>query len=176
MASPSTPALDIGLSLGSNLGDRLGHLREALRRILAKGQADLLAKAPVYETEPVGVKPEYAHLSFLNTVVVIRSRRPAKDWLPLLQEIERSMGRVRGGDRNAPRPVDVDILYAGNEFIDSAGLSVPHPRWAGRRFVVQPLADIVPNLVLPGQRKTVREVLKSLPADSEGVRLFAESW
>ena len=168
--------MEMGLSLGSNLGDRLENLREAVRRILAAGEAELVAKAPIYETEPVGVKAEYAHLAFLNTAIVIVTSRPVQDWLPILQRIEEEMGRVRGGDRNAPRPVDADILFAGDALIDSGGLSVPHPRWAQRRFVVQPLADMRPGLVLPGQRLTVAERLDQLPADTEAVHLFAEEW
>jgi 2-amino-4-hydroxy-6-hydroxymethyldihydropteridine diphosphokinase len=171
----NTP-VEMGLSLGSNLGDRLENLREAVRRILAAGEANLVAKAPIYETEPVGVKPEFAHLAFLNTAIVIASSRPVQAWLPILQEIEHDMGRVRGGDRNAPRPVDVDILFAGEALIDSGGLSVPHPRWAQRRFVVQPLADVRPDLVMPDQRLAVREILARLPADGEAVHLFAEEW
>ena len=74
------------------------------------------------------------------------------------------MGRVRGMDRNAPRPIDIDILYADDVMIDDDDLTLPHPRWSERRFVVQPLADVRPALCIPGQNRTVAEILAGMPA------------
>jgi 2-amino-4-hydroxy-6-hydroxymethyldihydropteridine diphosphokinase len=81
---------------------------------------------------------------------------------------------VRTEDRNAPRPIDIDIIFCGDEVVDSDLLQVPHARWAERRFVVQPLADVRPELVLPGTDEPVRKILAEMP-DNE-VRLFAERW
>jgi 2-amino-4-hydroxy-6-hydroxymethyldihydropteridine diphosphokinase len=167
---------EIAFSLGSNLGDRLANLREARRRIFAAPDARPAAQSPVYETEPVGVKPEYRDLRFLNAVLAVESDRPAEDWLETAAAIEREMGRARTADRCAPRPIDIDILYAGGRVLDGARLTVPHPRWAERRFVVRPLADIRPDLVLPGGARTVAEVLAALPDPPESVRLFAREW
>jgi 2-amino-4-hydroxy-6-hydroxymethyldihydropteridine diphosphokinase len=166
--------MEIGLSLGSNLGDRLAHLqaaREAIRRL--DGVA-LVAQAPVYETEPVGVKPEFAHLKFLNTVLILRSDRPAEDLQRELSGVEAQLGRVRGADRFAPRDIDIDLLFAGALWMETDRLILPHPRWAQRRFVVQPLADVRPDLVLPGAGCTVRAVLAALPP-GEAIALFAEA-
>lgn len=164
--------MEIGLSLGSNLGDRLAHLqaaREAVRRLPG---VTLVAQAPVYETEPVGVKPEFAHLTFLNTVLILASARPAAELQQDLAEVERRLGRVRGEDRFAPRAIDIDVLFAGDLWLETDRLTLPHPRWARRRFVVQPLADVRPDLVLPGAGRTVRAVLDALPP-GEGTAIFA---
>ena len=164
--------MEIGLSLGSNLGDRLAHLqaaREAVRRLPG---VTLVAQAPVYETEPVGVKPEFAHLTFLNTVLILASARPAAELQQDLAEVERRLGRIRGEDRFAPRAIDIDVLFAGDLWLETDRLTLPHPRWARRRFVVQPLADVRPDLVLPGAGRTVRAVLDALPA-GEGTAIFA---
>ena len=167
--------MEIGLCLGSNLGDRLGHFREAKRRILSLSDALFVAQSPVYETEPVDVAPEHAALSFLNAILIIERRGDATALPRQLRGIEEAMGRRRGPDRNSPRPMDVDIIYAGGVRISTPDLTVPHPRWSERRFVVQPLADVRPDLRLPGETRTVRQVLESLPSDKK-VSRFAETW
>ena len=90
-------------------------------------------------------------------------------------KIEKNLGRERTEDRNAPRPIDIDIIYAGDQIIDGGGLEVPHPRWAERRFVVQPLNDIRPNMILPQMNQPVSVILNSLPKD-EGLSVFDEKW
>lgn len=166
--------MEVGFSLGSNRGDLVANMREAKRRILDAPDVTFVAQSPLYETEPVGVSPEYADLKFMNAVLVVESKRTAAEWLEVLHRIEDDMGRRRTDDRNAPRPIDVDILYAGEECIDRGDLVVPHPRWAQRRFVVQPLADVRPDLVLPGAGKRVREILAGL--QGEAVTEFAREW
>lgn len=164
--------MEIGLSLGSNLGDRLANLRAARDGVCRLPGVALVAQAPVYETEPVGVKPEYAHLKFLNTVLILLSERPAAELQRAFAEMEVSLGRVRGADRFAPRGIDIDVLFAGDLWMETDQLTLPHPRWARRRFVVQPLADVRPDLVLPGADRPVREVLAGLPP-GEDVAIFA---
>ena len=167
--------MEIGFSLGSNKGDRLQNLSGA-KRLLIHDEIDRLeAASPLYETEPVEVKAEYKELKFLNGVVVVESEKPIGTWMEIISDIEERLGRVRSEDRNTPRPIDVDILYAGDLFIDDGGITVPHPRWLERRFVVQPLADIRPDLVMPGARKSVKEVLSSLETD-ETVTYFTDAW
>ena len=167
--------MEIGLSLGSNLGDRLARLKEAKRRLLALPDLRLAARSPVYETEPVGVKPEHQHLKFLNTVLVVDVFLSVHEFFDRLCEIEDAMGRERTLDRYSPRPIDIDIIYAGETRIESGGLVVPHPRWAERAFVVKPLADVRPDLVMPGNDKTVREVWSALETKRQ-VQLFAQNW
>lgn len=157
--------MEIGFSLGTNQGDVVTQMREAKRRILEFPETQFAAQSPLYETEPVGVAPEFAHLKFLNAVLVVESPCPPSEWLERLRGIEMAMGRQRGADRNAPRPIDIDILYAGAEYIDRGGLVVPHPRWAQRRFVVQPLYDVRPDLILPGAGLSVRDILAQLQGE-----------
>lgn len=166
--------MEAGFSLGSNDGDRMRLMSEAKRRILALPGVQEAGTSPLYETEPVGVAPEFAHLKFLNAVLIVTSEFTAMEWLDHLHRIERELGRVRNGDRNAPRPIDVDIIYAGDARIDSGGVVVPHPRWTQRRFVVQPLADVRPDLSLPGAGHTVREILATLKG--EAVTRLDDPW
>jgi 2-amino-4-hydroxy-6-hydroxymethyldihydropteridine diphosphokinase len=154
----------VGIALGSNLGDSMARLREAielLRGIAAPGEE--LLSAPVYRTAPVACPPDSP--DFYNTVVEISYQGTARDLLTKTREIEERLGRVRGPNRNAPRSIDLDILYCGNEIISEPDLELPHPRIAARRFVLQPLAAIRPELVLPGHRLTVAELLLRLPDD-----------
>lgn len=135
----------------------------------------MLAQSALYETEPVGVAPEHAAKPFLNAVVIVESDAAPARLARMLHEIENETGRIRTNDRNAPRALDVDLLYAGPETIRSRELNLPHPRWAERRFVVQPLAEVRPNLVLPGEPRTAAEVLSSLPPEPKVV-LFRQNW
>lgn len=168
--------MEIGLSLGSNLNHRLENLREATNRIGSLPGTRVLAKAPVYETEPVGVKQEYATLHYLNTVVIIETDMALADLSNAIHQIEADMGRIRTEDRNAPRAIDIDVLYAGEIERADGILDLPHPRWAQRRFVVQPLADVRPHLRLPGEPRRVSEILKSLPATNIALYRGEQQW
>jgi 2-amino-4-hydroxy-6-hydroxymethyldihydropteridine diphosphokinase len=167
--------MEVGLSLGSNISSRLDNLKEARRRILATSGMKLVAQSSVYETEPVGVKPEYQDLEFLNAVLIVDSPCSALECYHQMRKIEDNMGRYRGLDRYSPRSIDIDIIYIDHLLIESGGLAIPHPRWVERRFVVQPLADIRPDLILPGIDKTVAQILAALP-DKEDVTLLTRTW
>lgn len=167
--------MEVGLSLGSNVGDRLAHLAKARTRIASLAGVGLVAQAPVYETEPVGVRPEHAHLKFLNTALVIETSLAPAEIQALLASVEEELGRVRSEDRYAPRTLDIDILYMDDLKLHSPRLTLPHPRWMQRRFVVQPLADIRPGLRLHGAEQTVAELLAALP-DAGDVKPFAMDW
>jgi 2-amino-4-hydroxy-6-hydroxymethyldihydropteridine diphosphokinase len=123
----------------------------------------------------VDVKPEYKDMAYLNSVVIVESELPLESWLSYIGKIEDNLGRQRSEDRNAPRPIDIDIIYAGNQIIDGGGLEVPHPRWAERRFVVQPLCDVRPALVLPEAHQSVSDILGALPPD-KGLSVFDVKW
>lgn len=166
--------METGLSLGSNLGDRLASLREARVRIAALTGVKRLASSPVYETEPVGVRPEHRHLGYLNAVLIVDVSISADRLSDAIHAIEAGLGRVRGGERYAPRPIDIDILYVGDEQRADPQLTVPHPAWAERRFVVQPLADVCPALIMPGDTRTCREVLSTLPDTPRAIVLHKE--
>lgn len=167
--------VQIGLSLGSNLGDKVENLRKAGGIILEQADAVLVGKSSLYETEPVDVKAEYQHMKFLNSVMIIETGLDAQHWLKQIGEVEYALGRRRDtDDQNVPREVDVDIIFYGDQLIGSGGLVVPHPRWAERRFVVQPLAELQPDRVLPGMTDTVAEVLGKLPGEGDLTRLDTE--
>jgi len=166
--------MQTGLALGSNLGDRLAHLQA--------GRAFLLtlhagphppAVSRVHETAPVDCPPGSA--SFLNAVVEIYTPLPPHDLLQRLAAFEQDCGRAARRQRNAPRPLDLDILYCGELVLDTPSLVLPHPRMTRRRFVLQPLAELRPGLVLPGQHRTVTELLEDLP-DEPAVHLYATAW
>jgi len=164
--------VQIGLSLGSNLGDKIENLRRAGRQILQQKDAVLVAKSSLYETEPVDVKAEFQHMKFLNSVMILESSLDAQQWLKMIGEVEFALGRRRDSDdKNVPREVDVDIIFYGDQLIGSGGLIVPHPRWAERRFVVQPLAEVQPERILPGMRRSVSDVLEDLPGEGDLVKL-----
>ena len=167
--------METGFSLGSNLGDRLQFLRWAKTRLILAGQATFVGQSAVYETEPVDVADAYSSMKFLNAVLVLESSLSSQEWLVVLKKVELDLLRVRTGDRNAPRTIDIDILFSGDEIVDSDLLQIPHPRWSERRFVVEPLADVRPDLILPGADVSVKTILDQLPASDE-VRLFAEQW
>ena len=159
-----------GIALGSNLGDRLAHLRRGVTELLARLEGtQLLASGQVYETEPVGCPP--GSQSFYNSVIEIQCPMAPHAVQRVLQSIERLLGRPDERERNAPRPLDLDILYADDLMIDDDVLTLPHPRLHSRRFVLQPLADIRPDLVLPHQPRTVAQLLAALADDPASVKL-----
>ncbi len=167
--------MEIGFSLGSNMYNRKRLLMQAKNLLLSAPRTRFVDQSPIYETTPVDVKPEHAGMAYLNSVLVLESELPVESWLSYIGKIEANLGRVRTEDRNAPRPIDIDIIYAGDQVIDGGALEVPHPRWAERRFVVQPLCDVRPGRVIPESHKPVSEILRSLPAD-EGLSVFDERW
>lgn len=155
---------ECGISLGSNLGDRPVQLMDAVRRIRAlPGSVRVMALSSIYETEPVDVPAEYRDRSFYNAVVIVHTAMAPQALAESLHAIEAEMGRIRGGERNAPRVIDIDLLYAGECRIETAQLVIPHPRWSERRFVVEPLAEVRSGLTVTGEQRTVFELLQGLP-------------
>ena len=167
--------MEIGFSLGSNLYNRKRLLMQAKNLLLSAPRTRFVDQSPIYETTPVDVKPEYQDMPYLNSILLVESELPLESWLSYIGKIESMLGRERSEDRNAPRPIDIDIIYAGDQVIDGSELEVPHPRWADRRFVVQPLNDVRPDMVLPESSKPVSDILSSLPQDN-GMSIFEERW
>lgn len=163
-----------GIALGSNLGDRLAHLRLARSRILGlPGVSAPVIASRVYQTEPVGSGPDAS--AYLNAVIEVEYHGQPITLLDGLQRIESELGRPSKRPRNAPRTIDLDILYAGNLVLSNDEVVIPHPRLHQRRFVLAPLADIRPALILPGQHLPVAGQLAGLN-DPSAVELFAETW
>lgn len=162
-----------GIALGSNLGDRLAHLKTAVEQItrLPMIRPPLLLSS-VYETEAVGCGPDAP--AFLNAVMEIDCERDPADLLHRLRRIEEAAGRPGKHERNAPRTLDLDLLYVDAHVIATPALELPHPRMHERRFVLEPLAEIRPELVLPGQSETVAALLRRLPETTRLVRIACE--
>jgi 2-amino-4-hydroxy-6-hydroxymethyldihydropteridine diphosphokinase len=148
----------IYLSLGSNLGDREGNLRAAIEKLEA-AEIRVLGRSRVYETEPVDFTEQGW---FLNQVVSGDTALFPMQLLVRLGRLERELGRVRGVPKG-PRTIDIDILFYAAVVIETERLQVPHPRIAERRFVLQPLADLAPDLRHPVTKRTVRQMLESAP-------------
>ena len=155
-----------GIALGANLGDRLLCLTIARNRIFALPEiVPPLLSSALYETEPVGCEAGAA--KFLNAVVEIAYGGLSRQLLEELKKIEVDLGRPPQHGRNRSRTIDLDLLYHGARTIDEPELQLPHPRLHLRGFVLHPLAEIRPNLVLPDQRKTIQEMTEDLsPAPS----------
>lgn len=163
-SSSTTPSpYETGIALGSNQGDRLDNLRSAYVILARWTKARILETAPVYETPPVDVPPEFRHLAFLNSVLLIATAVDPMRVLEKMQAIERHLGRDRRREpRHGPRVIDLDIIYVGQQTLHLPELQIPHPRWAHRAFVARPLADLRPNLILPGQTQTVATISKMI--------------
>lgn len=135
----------------------------------------IVAASSVYETEPVGVKEEYRHLKFLNAVLICETELDLGTWFDRIRELEISLGRVRSNDRYAPRIIDLDVLYFGATRVAGPDLELPHHAWKHRRFVVQPLADVRPDWIMPGETRAVKDILAEHDDPSE-VTLVAREW
>lgn len=145
------------LSLGSNLGNREAQLREAEQRLSNLGRITTVSS--YYETEPV----EFINQPwFLNAALALETNLTPHELVHSILQIEREMGRERV-QKKGPRSIDIDILLFGDSIINSAELTIPHPAMHHRRFVLEPLAEIVPEARHPLQKKTVRDLLDALP-------------
>ncbi len=158
----------IYLSLGSNVGDRAANLNAAIDRLGNLGQ--VMAISSFYETEPVEftVQPW-----FLNCAVKLDTEKMPKQLLNGILDIEKEMGRKRV-EKKGPRLIDIDIVLFGNSIIDTKGLTVPHAAMHQRRFVLEPLAEIAPEVRHPVLKRTVRELRDALPT-GQAVKRVAHS-
>ena len=133
------------LGLGANLGDREANLRRAVELLPSYG-VTVVEQSPVYDTSPVDTPPGSGR--FLNAVCRAETALPPLGLLRAVKRLESALGRLPG-PRNAPRTIDIDILLYGDEVVDTPQLTVPHPRFATRAFVLTPLSDIAPDVVHP---------------------------
>ncbi len=164
-----------GIALGSNLGNRLRHLqhaRDMLRNLVP--EETTYAQAPIYQSEPVDCPVDSP--DFFNTVLEIDFIGTAYELLEHTQGIEFHFGRGIVHQLNAPRIIDLDILYFGDEVIKDTILNIPHLELTSRRFVLQPLADIRPQLILPGDTATISEHLYHLDSNEPPLSMVQSKW
>jgi 2-amino-4-hydroxy-6-hydroxymethyldihydropteridine diphosphokinase len=138
------------IGLGSNLGDREAMLRHAVELLDAEDGIDVVAVSTLRDTEPVGFADQPR---FLNGAAAVETELEPRELLERLLAVERALGRERTGPRFGPRTIDLDLLVYGDLVVDEPGLTVPHPRLAERRFALEPIAELDPELVLPDGRR-----------------------
>ena len=134
------------LGLGSNEGDRLGNLRAARERLETEG-VSVLSSSSAYETAPQGELPDQP--DFLNACLEVDTELGPEELLEACKRVERELGREPGGPRHGPRPIDVDVLLLGDLEYASERITLPHPEVTARRFVLEPLLELDPELELP---------------------------
>ena len=149
------------LSLGSNVGDRAAQLRDAIARLSAFGY--VAAESSLYETEPVEFTDQPW---FLNCAVAIETGKTPQQLMTAILKIEEDMGRKRT-QKKGPRTIDIDILLFGDTIINSEELTIPHPAMHQRRFVLEPLSEIASQLRHPIFKRTIRQLLATLPKGQE---------
>jgi 2-amino-4-hydroxy-6-hydroxymethyldihydropteridine diphosphokinase len=145
------------LSLGSNVGDRAANMQAAIARLSSLGE--VVAVSSFYETEPVGFA---AQPWFLNCAVKLDTEKTPKQLLAGILDLEQEMGRRRM-QTNGPRTIDIDILLYGDSIIKTKGLIIPHPAMHERRFVLEPMAEIAPDVLHPVFKRSIRELRDALP-------------
>ena len=136
------------VGLGANLGDRETSLLAAVGALGDEAGVEVVAVSTLRETAPVGVGEQPL---YLNGVVALETTLAARGLLDRLLAVEQRFGRVRVPGEHGPRTLDLDLLLYGDELIEERGLTVPHPRLHERRFVLEPLAELAPGLVVPGR-------------------------
>jgi 2-amino-4-hydroxy-6-hydroxymethyldihydropteridine diphosphokinase len=152
------------IALGSNLGDSRKIILDAMARLQSFSDRPIL-KSSLWQTSPVNCPPDSP--PFVNAVVglVPREKETPESWLGTLRSLEKEFGHRPRKVPNEPRPLDLDLIAFGLETRDTPELVLPHPRAHRRRFVLEPLSEIAPELVLPGQNKTVAQMLAEFSSD-----------
>jgi 2-amino-4-hydroxy-6-hydroxymethyldihydropteridine diphosphokinase len=154
-AGRRAPETTVVLSLGSNLGAREEHILAGVSMLGRVGGLRILALSSLYETSPVGISTDR---SFINAACIARCALPARDLLAGCREIERGRGRSAGAGASRDRTLDIDIVLYGDEIIEERGLSIPHPRFEERLFVLLPLMEICPRAAVPPAGRSIADI------------------
>jgi 2-amino-4-hydroxy-6-hydroxymethyldihydropteridine diphosphokinase len=155
------------LSLGSNVGERQANLQQAIEHLGKIGK--VVKQSALYETEPMEMADQPW---FLNSAVELETELMPRQFISAVLDIERSMGRKRS-KKKGPRTIDIDVLLFGKSIIEMKGLTVPHPAMHQRRFVLEPMVEIAPDVRHPVFKRSMRELRDALPAGSAQVKKFA---
>ena len=168
---------EVAIALGTNLGDRLSQLKHARKVFQSHTASDKWLDSAVYSTAPVNCPPNSP--DFYNAVVIFDYAGTPPELLQLCKQLEQDQGRLLdslSGETNAPRPIDADILYFGDELVNDETLQIPHPRLHLRRFVLVPLADVRASRVLPGMAKSVISTLDALESPEPPLTQVIRFW
>ncbi|MBF0491839.1 MAG: 2-amino-4-hydroxy-6-hydroxymethyldihydropteridine diphosphokinase [Deltaproteobacteria bacterium] len=162
------------VAFGSNLGDKAKNCAEAIHRLHEHSLCELLRVSLLYETEPLSLPNQKENPWFMNGVLKLKTQLGAAELLNLLREIEQKMGRSPEEEREkwGPRVIDLDLLFFDKEILKSKTLILPHPELHHRRFVLEPLCEIAPDLIHPLKGQSVHLLLKNLKDSKKVVPLF----
>ena len=147
------------IGIGSNEGDRLAHISNAIKALGAVDSIHVVQMALIIETEAVGGPPQD---SYLNTVVELDTVLVPRELLSALKAIEQQLGRAPASQRWGPRPIDLDILLYDDAVLNEPTLTIPHPRMHQRRFVLEPLAQLAPDVVHPVLKQSISQLFSAL--------------
>lgn len=153
------------IGIGSNLGDRKAHYYEALKRVASLPKTRIVKESSLYESEPLGEAKNW----YVNGVIEIETEFTPEQLLRRLKAIERAMGREKKAraKRWTSRTIDLDILFFGNQVVDTRSLKIPHPELHNRRFVLLPLSELAPNFTHPRFGVTISKLLVALKNDKK---------
>ena len=168
---------EVTISLGANLGNRLQNLKDAKKLFLENLSIDHWIQSSIYETSPVDC--EAGAQNYYNCVIGFEYKGSPKELLDECLSIEIALGRETKstpGQQYLSRTLDADILYFGDQLIETQNLTVPHPRLISRRFVLEPLAEIRPDYQLIGQSLTIQELLNTLESEEPPLTLMKKNW
>ena len=161
-----------GIAMGANLGDRLATLQRALDALCERATPGFpVFGAPVYRSTPLDCPA--GSPDFFNTVIDLPFAGKPEELLEITSTLELRLGRVRGAVRNAPRTIDLDLLYVGGHTRRTSSLELPHPRLAERRFVLQPLCEIRPDWIPDGRDAPVHQLLSQLEDGASPLEIAA---
>lgn len=154
------------ISIGSNLGDPMQNCCKGVEALCEDGTVELMAQSPFYKTQPV----DYTDQNwFINAALFVRTRLSPQALLDKTQSVQKLIGRKSLSVRFGPRILDLDIIFYDDLILDSANLEIPHRRMHKRRFVLQPICDIDPNVIHPGMGKSVQYLLNQLVVDNQEI-------
>lgn len=164
----------VALALGSNLGDSITQLQKAREQLCPFYEPYSLEQASLYSSSPLNCPK--GSPDFINTVITFNYSGTPNELLKITQTIEERSGRKKGRGINTPREVDLDLLFFGKTILETSVLTIPHPRISNRRFVLEPLAELEPELVLPTQQLSIKQLLDKKDIQQQTIYKVNNTW